>query len=165
MSKIGIFYGSTTGNCEAIAQKIKDEIGEGDVHNILDVSAEEITGYDLLLLGSSTWGYGDLQDDWYSGLQKISKLDLSGKKIGLFGTGDQMGYPDTFCDAIGLIYEALQSTNAKFIGSFVPEGYDYTGSKAEADGEFLGLAIDEDNQPELTDERIQAWVRLIQSEM
>lgn len=161
----GIFYGSTTGSTEAVAQDIAKQLGiaEGDLHNVANASADETEKYDLLLLGSSTWGCGDLQDDWYGFLDQLKSRNLQGKKVALFGCGDSGSYPDTFCDAIGLIYEALQATGCTFVGSFDPQGYGPTSSLVCADGRFLGLAIDE-SAPEKTDDRVAAWCQQLKSE-
>lgn len=106
----GIFYGSTTGSTEAVAQDIARLLGvaESDLHNVADTPADEADKYDLLLFGSPTWGCGELQDDWYGFLEDLKKRDLRGKQVALFGCGDSGCYPDTFCDAIGLLYEGLQ---------------------------------------------------------
>lgn len=108
----GIFFGSTMGTTEAVAADIAKQLGvaDADVHNVADTPAGEVQKYDLLVLGSSTWGAGELQDDWYGFLDQLKAQDLSGKKVALFGCGDSGSYPDTFCDAVGLIYDGLQQS-------------------------------------------------------
>lgn len=159
------FYGSTTGSTEAVAQDIARLLGvaENDLHNVADTPADEADKYDLLLLGSPTWGCGELQDDWYGFLEDLKKRDLRGKQVALFGCGDSGCYPDTFCDAIGLLYEGLQGCGCTFIGSFEPQGYAATSSLVCSEGRFLGLAIDE-SAPEKTDARVAAWCRQLVSE-
>ena len=105
--KIGIFYGSSTGTTQSLAEQIalKTGVSKADTHDVADAAPDTIDGYDCLLLGSSTWGDGDLQDDWYGFLDKIKTRDLSGKTVALFGCGDSESYPDTFCNALGTIYE------------------------------------------------------------
>lgn len=154
----GIFYGSTTGTTEAVAEDIAKQLGieSSDIHNVADVSADEVNKYDLLLLGSSTWGCGELQDDWYGFLDALKAKDLVGKRVALFGCGDSGSYPDTFCDALGLIFEGLQATGCTFIGAVEPEGYEVTDSLIFNEGQLVGLAIDE-SDPGKTDERIAAW--------
>ena len=161
----GIFYGSTTGSTEAVAQDIAKQLGiaDADVHNVADASADETDKYDLLVLGSPTWGNGDLQDDWYGFLDRLKTRDLTGRKVALFGCGDSGSYPDTFCDAVGLLYEELQPTGCIFVGSYEPAGYDVTDSLVCADGRFVGLAIDE-SAPDKTEERVAAWCRLLRTE-
>ena len=162
MSSIGIFYGSSTGNTKAVAEKIKSKLKNADLKDISAVSKEDISAYDIIILGASTWGLGDLQDDWEGMIDGFKALDLEGKKIAFFGTGDQEGYPDTFCDAVGLMYDAVKETKASCIGSWSPEGYSFDASKALAgDDTQIGLLIDEDNQGDLTDERIEKWVSIL----
>ncbi|WP_319475800.1 flavodoxin FldA [Marispirochaeta aestuarii] len=162
MASIGIFYGSSTGNTEAAANIIQSRLEKADVKNIAGISSmDELTKYDLLILGSSTWGLGDLQDDWEVQINNLKKLDLSGKKVAFFGTGDQASYPDTFVDAMGILYDAAAETNASLIGAWPVDGYEHTESLAVRNGKFVGLALDEDNQADLTGERITGWVELI----
>lgn len=158
----GIFYGSTTGTTEAVAQGIAMElnIADKDIHNVADADVSEVDAYDMLLLGSSTWGCGELQDDWSVFIESLKTKDLSGKKVALFGCGDAGCYPDTFCDAIGLIYEELQGTGCTFVGEYAPEGYDAVNSLVCKDGKFIGLAIDESN-PDATDTRVAQWCNLL----
>lgn len=156
----GIFFGSTTGTTEALAEQIAGKLGVAgsDVHNVSDASADQAAGYDTLLLGSSTWGLGELQDDWYDFLDSLKTKNLSGKKVALFGTGDAESYPDTFCDAMGIIKEELAATGCTFVGAFDQAGYPYTDSKAFEGGKVIGLAADETNEPDKTEERLNAWV-------
>lgn len=160
----GIFYGSTTGTTEAVAEDIAKlmRVTAADVHNVADASADETDKYDLLLLGSSTWGCGELQDDWYGFLDALKAKDLAGKRVALFGCGDSGSYPDTFCDALGLIYEGLQATGCTFVGDYVPEGYDVADSLVCNEGKFVGLAIDE-SDPGKTDARIASWCLSLQN--
>ena len=93
--KILVIYGSTTGTTEGVAEQIADKLGATAV-NVADVTDEQIAGADNLILGSSTWGAGELQDDWYDGLEKLKAADLSGKTVAIFGVGDSASYSDTF---------------------------------------------------------------------
>lgn len=164
MSKVGIFYGTTTGVTEDIAHRIADKIDGADIFNI-DGNEDKLNDYDVLLLGASTWGFGDLQDDWQTVLDELSNLNLQGKKVGYFGTGDQGTFADTFIDALGIINDEIKKTGATIIGQTSTEGYEFSESRAVVDGKFLGLVVDEINQPDLTDERIDAWVEEIQKEL
>lgn len=163
MKKIGIFYGSSTGTTEGIAQRIAEKLGvdASDVHDVASASASDVAPYDLLILGSSTWGAGDLQDDWEGFLGNLKQENLAGKEIALFGCGDSASFGDTFCDAIGTIYNELQGTGAKFIGAVPTDGYTFDSSTAVVDGKFVGLALDEMNEDDKTDERIDAWVKTL----
>ena len=119
MKTIGIFYGSSTGTTEGIAKRIAEKLGveDKDIHDVSNASPADVAPYEILLLGCSTWGAGDLQDDWDSYLGKLKKLDLSEKTVALFGCGDSASFSDTFCDAIGTIYSDLRNTGCKFIGA------------------------------------------------
>ena len=160
MGKTAIIYGSTTGTTEDIAGRIasKLNIAQGDIYEISKVTADTVAGYDTLLLGSSTWGSGDLQDDWYDGIETLKGADLAGKKIALFGCGDSSSYSATFCSALGTIYNDLKDSGATFVGSVDPSDYTSDGSDAVGDGQFVGLPIDEVNESDKTDERISNWV-------
>ncbi len=159
MSSVKVFYGSTTGATEAAAEAIAAAFGVSAV-NISSASAADLDA-DLLILGSSTWGMGELQDDWYSGLEVVGSADLTGKKVAVFGCGDQNGFSDTYCDALGLIAAKAIERGATIVGETSTEGYQHSGSAAEADGKFCGLALDNDNESEKTDERIAAWVEVL----
>ena len=120
----GIFYGSSTGNTADLAKEIagKLDVNSSDVYDVASASVGQADGYDCILLGSSTWGMGELQDDWYGFLDQLKKKDLSGKKVGLFGCGDSASYPDTFCAALGIIHEELENTGCAFIGEIDAAG-------------------------------------------
>lgn len=167
MKKIGIFYGSTTGTTEEVAKKIGEKLGvaSGDINNVASTAPSKVSDYDVLLLGSSTWGAGELQDDWYDFLNGLQALSLEGKEVAVFGCGDE-NMSDTFCNAVGIIYERLQPTGARFIGDFPTAGYSFDESKAdEGDGKAVGLLIDETNHPELTDRKISEWCDEIKAQM
>jgi flavodoxin I len=165
MGKIGVFYGSTTGNTADAAKEIQAQLGDADIFDISATPVSKLNEYDVLVLGSSTWGEGDIQDDWEPVLGDLGKLDLAGKKVALFGTGDQIMYEDTYCDAMGILYETLQNSHAEFVGIWPTEGYEHSDSRAVVDGKFVGLALDEDNQNDLTADRIREWVAKLKTEL
>lgn len=164
--RIGIFFGSTTGTTAGVAAKIAKAMGvaDADVHDVAKSEPSDVAPYDVLLLGSSTWGSGELQDDWYDFIAGLSALDLKGKKIALFGCGDET-MSDTFCGAVGILYEKLQGSGADFIGYFNTDGYAYDHTPAEIDGTIVGLLIDEVNHPDLTDSKIKEWTDLLKKEI
>lgn len=157
MSKIGIFYGTTTGVTEDIANRISEKLDGSEVLNITG-NLDKMKDYDLIIMGTSTWGYGDLQDDWLDVLDDLASLDLSGKKVAYVGVGDQTSFSDTFIDGIGIIHEKIRDNGVTLIGETSTEGYTFDDSKGVEDGKFLGLAIDEVNQSELTDGRVEKWI-------
>ncbi|MDD6209437.1 MAG: flavodoxin [Bacteroidales bacterium] len=164
--KIGIFFGSTTGTTENLAKQIAEklEISSEHVHDIANTSPNIVNEYGILLLGSSTWGDGELQDDWYDFLPKLKTEDLTGKQIALFGCGDANSYPDTFCDAMAIIYKELSASGCKFIGAYTPDDYSITDSNINIAGKFIGLAIDDVNESNLTDQRITKWIEILKKE-
>uniref|UniRef100_UPI0040487B35 flavodoxin n=1 Tax=Aliarcobacter sp. TaxID=2321116 RepID=UPI0040487B35 len=153
-----IFFASSTGNSEEIANKIASKLGDIEVFDLANTKIDKINDYDKIILGGSTWGDGELNDDWEDVWGDFCNLDLSNKTIALFGLGDQESYSDEFCSALGIIYEQVKSTNAKIIGFTSTQGYYHDASKAQIEDNFVGLIIDEDNQSDLTDERIENWV-------
>lgn len=160
MKKIGVFYGSSTGNTEAIAKTIAKRL-DADCYNVANKPANEIQQYSSLILGTSTWGVGDLQDDWERFIGELTKADLTGKKVALFGLGDSDTYPDNFVDGLGLIYEAIKSKGCTFIGAVETDGYNFSESRAVVEDHFVGLPLDEDNESKLTRARLDKWLEEI----
>ena len=76
MKKTGVFYGSSTGTCEELANQIAEKLGVSstDVHSVDKMTADKIKEYEVLVLGTSTWGDGELQDDWYDGVKVLKSL-------------------------------------------------------------------------------------------
>ncbi|WP_008319158.1 flavodoxin FldA [Leptolyngbya sp. PCC 6406] len=161
MAKIGLFYGSTSSKTADVAEQIQSALGGEavvDLYDIADVEVQQLAEYDYLLIGCPTWNIGDLQSDWEGVFDDLDEVGFEGKTVAYFGTGDQVGYADNFMDAIGLLEEKISSLGAKTIGYWPLTGYDFNESRAVRDGKFCGLALDEDNEPEKTSERIQTWV-------
>ena len=167
MEKIGLFYGSDTGNTENIALKIREKISKENVYiiDMYDATIEEFAKYDKIILGLSTWHDGQLQSDWDTFFEEFKEVDFTGKTVALFGLGDQYVYCDYFIDGVGIIGEVVLKNGGAIVGKWPTEGYEHTDSKAELEeGTFLGLALDEDNQFNQTDERVDAWVEQIKKE-
>jgi flavodoxin I len=164
--KIGLFYGSDTGKTKEIAEKIADLVGTEniDLYNLADTKPNKILDYEYLILGAPTWYDGELQADWETNLPALQNLDFSGKKVAIYGLGDQYGYAEYYLDAVGTIADVLQAKGASLHGLWTTEGYEHTASKGEKNGYFLGLALDEDNQSELTEERLNAWLAQVWEE-
>jgi flavodoxin I len=154
-----IIFGSSTGDTENVATRIAEkQKDETKIINVNDMTPEVFEDCGLILLGSSTWGDGELQDDWEAKIDILKAVDLSGKRVGFFGCGDQEMYSDTFVNAIGILYEAVKDSNGEIVGSWPTDGYSFSESAAVIDGKFIGLALDENNQSELTESRISEWV-------
>ena len=133
-------------------------MGVDNVINVPDLDDRVIANHDNLILGTSTWGAGEVQDDWYDGLKVIKNADLSGKIVALFGCGDSESYPDTFVGGMLEIYNAVKQAGANVIGAVATDGYTFDDSESVVDGKFVGLALDEVNEDSKTDERIDNWV-------
>ena len=163
MPKIGLFYASSAGNTEETAKLIKEKMSTFDIDlkNISDCVDNAMKEYDLLIFGVSTWGEGDLQDDWEDYLANLNEENLLNKTVAIFGLGDQENYCDSFLDAMGTIYDKVVESGATVVGSWPTDGYDFSGSTAVRDEEFVGLGVDQDNQNELTYERVSQWIELI----
>ncbi|ENA2871825.1 flavodoxin FldA [Campylobacter upsaliensis] len=156
---VAVIYGSAMGNTESAANIIADKLGISDVLNIADISADKINSYDKLICGTSTWGSGDLQDDW-DGFD-FSGLSLSGKVVAVFGMGDSESYSDTYCGGMGKLAQNLKDAGATLVGEVSTDGYNFEASDAVVDGKFVGLALDNDNQEDQTEARIDAWIAQI----
>ena len=163
MNKTAIFYGSSTGNTASAAKQIAKML-DADIFDVADNPIDQLEKYKNLVFGASTLGIGDLQDDWENFIPKLLKADLSGKVIALFGLGDADAYPDTFVDGIGTIYQAIQNKGCKIVGFVDTTEYDYEASTAEIDGKFVGLPLDEDNENDLTNERLEKWIERLKNE-
>lgn len=168
MARIGIFFGTDTGRTRLLAKQIARKLGDAaDAPvNVGRTSVEDFLAYEALILGSPTLGAGELpglstglsQPSWEEFLPQLADADLSGKRIAIYGLGDQKKYPDEFVDAIGLIHDVLLARGARVIGHWPVEGYEFTASRAVDGNHFLGLAIDQINQPLLTEARVDAWL-------
>ncbi|MDT9587266.1 MAG: flavodoxin FldA [Candidatus Arsenophonus melophagi] len=169
MATIGIFFGSDTGNTENIAKIIQKKLGGSNIatiHDIAKSSKEDIEAFDILLFGIPTWYYGEAQCDWDDFFPTLQEIDFKGKTVAIFGCGDQEDYTEYFCDAMGTIKDIIQLQGASIIGKWPTEGYYFEASKGlDDDNNFIGLAIDEDRQPELTHERVECWVQQIVKEL
>lgn len=166
MAKIGVFYGSSTGTTADVASRIAKSLGvnDSDVHDVAQSAAADLENYDVLVLGTSTWGSGELQDDWAEFIGGVESLNLAGKKIALFGCGDE-SMSDTFCNGVGELYTRLQKTGATFIAPFPADVYNFDESASVVDGKGVGLLLDETNESDKTDERIAEWTALVKKDI
>jgi len=144
----------------ALQGKIAARLGVEAV-NVQDFTQDNIDANDNLIIGTSTWGAGELQDDWYDGVETLKGADLSGKTVAVFGCGDSASYSDTFCGAMAELYNAAKEAGATLVGEVSIDGYTFDDSDAVVDGKFVGLALDDINEDDKTDERIDAWVEAI----
>ena len=171
MKKIALVYWPKRGNVEKSAQKIARQFGEipVDVFTISQVDVSTLPDYDLLIFGGSTVGADNWKDThtskWYSFFKELKNINLSGKTAAIYGLGDQVLYPENFVDGILIIRDELVAAGANIVGAWPVDGYEHTDSKSIEDGQFIGLALDDDHQAELSDERIKAWVEIIKGSL
>lgn len=171
MIRIALFYGSTTCYTEIAAEKIRDyfaatEAAELVLHDLSDDPVALMADYEFLILGIPTWDYGELQEDWEDAWADLAELDLSGKRVALYGCGDQVGYPEWFQDAMGYLHDQVVEQGADIYGHWPAEGYEFTSSMALTPDKshFVGLALDEENEFEESEQRIQHWCEQLLAE-
>lgn len=157
MKPTAVIYGSSTGTCQAIAETIANKLGLKAI-NVTDISDSLLAANDNLLLGTSTWGAGELQDDWQDGLKILRAANLNGKTVAIFGCGDSESYPDTFCSAMRELYDTAKEAGANVLPGVDAGDYQYEDSEAVIDGHFVGLAIDDMNESDKTEARVNAWL-------
>lgn len=175
MANIGIFFGSDTGKTRKIAKLIQQKLGEvADAPvNINRTSLETFLSYPVLVLGTPTLGDGQLpgvdagceSESWGEFIEKLDDANLSGKIVALFGLGDQQGYPDNFVSALRPLYDTVVRCGAQVVGLWPSDGYDFSSSAALEAGQFVGLVLDQDNQFDLTEERVEVWLEQIKPQI
>ena len=166
MGKTVLFYSFNSTKTAKIAGIIHNAFTGVDIQlvNVEEVKTEQFHDFDNLIIGVPTWFDGELPNYWDELLPALEDLDFSKQKIAVFGLGDQKGYPENFCDGIGLMAEFFESKGAAIVGEFPLEGYTFESSKAVKNGQFVGLPLDQENQARLTSGRIEQWVLLLKKE-
>lgn len=164
MNKIAILYGTSGGSVESVAKQVQDLFeGSADIYNVLDVTISEIQDYQYLIVGTSTTGIGDLQDDWEGFLPSFAKIDFTGKKVAIFALGDSASYSTSFAESMRVVYDEIHD-KVEIVGRVPDVGYTYDDSTAVEDGVWFGLPLDEDNEYDLTEERLVKWVEQLKKE-
>lgn len=166
MQKTAIVYSYNTKKTGKIAERIKEAWGEEQVEmvNAEELTEEKFLGFEQLILGVPTWFDGELPNYWDEFVPALEDMDLKGKKIALFGLGDQKGYPENFLDGVGIMAEILEEQGATLVGFTSTEGYEFESSRAQRGDHFAGLAIDYENQGSMNKERVAAWVEQLRKE-
>ncbi len=167
MSKTVIIYSFHTLKSKKVAEKIIEAFG---TENIQAINAEELTRQifeenDHFILSAPTWFDGELPNYWDEFIPELEEMDLTNKTFAVFGLGDQKGYPENFCDAIGILVEVLEKCGANIVGKIPAVGYTFESSKAQRGEIFVGLSLDQENQGRLTNERVEKWVDQLKKEM
>lgn len=161
MLRTVIIYGSTTRYTEMVAARIIEQPGfeNVDLFDIEDITLQAMLDYDFLIFGLPTWDYGEIQSSWQNVWEQLDTLDFSGKIVAFFGLGDQLGYSEWFVDAMGMLHDKIISKGAFAIGEWPVDGYTFNTDISLTNNKthFVGLAIDEVNQSNLTESRISQW--------
>lgn len=166
MKKIGLFYGTSTTKTAKIAKKITAafEDAKVDIRPVEDVWEKDFQEFENIIVGVSTWFDGELPTYWDEVKPELESLKLKGKKVAIFGLGDQVKYPENFVDGMGILAETFESAGATLVGFTSAEGYNFEHSRALKNGKFVGLAIDIENQHSKTEKRVKDWVEQLQKE-
>jgi flavodoxin I len=172
MTTVGIFFGTDTGNTRRIAKDVATALGSAIAAkpvNIRNASVDDLLAYDLLILGTPTYGEGALPglstgnatESWEEFLPKLVGHDFTGKKVAIYGLGNQKSYPNKFADAMFYLYEQFKQCNATLIGEWATDGYNFKNSKAVIDGRFVGLVLDQENQKDCSADRLASWLKML----
>jgi len=166
MNKTAIIYSFNTKKTGKIATRIQEGFNDPAIEMI---NAEEITedlfrSFDQIIMGVPTWFDGELPNYWDEFVPALEEMDLKNKKIALFGLGDQKGYAENFLDGVGIMAEILEAQGAVLVGFTSTEGYEFESSRAERNDQFVGLAIDYENQGSMNKERVSAWIEKLKKE-
>lgn len=165
MKNTGLFYSADTVKTASVAKKIADAFGsEIKVVDAGTAQTADFEAFDNLIVGTSTWFDGELPGYWDETLPGFAGADMKGKKVAIFGLGDQAGYPENFVDGVGILADAFEAAGATIVGYTEPQGYEFSGSLALKDGKFRGLVLDLENQPDKTDERLNNWIEQLKRE-
>ena len=159
MEKIGIFYGSNTGKTAAVAEEIEFNLRK-DNYEVINVAdgIETMKDFKNLILSTPTYGVGEVQEDWANVMPQFEKIDFTGKRVAVAGLGNQFAFGESFVGGMRVLYDAVVKNGGEVIGFTSNEGYHYEESEAVIDNQFVGLAIDENNQDDETPERVMDWV-------
>ena len=174
MSKIGIFFGTDTGTTRLIAKKMFNKIGSelaSKPLNVNRVDPGDIEKYDALILGTPSYGVDQLPGistgikagSWEEFLPKLNNIDFSSKRIALYGLGNQEKYAERFADSMIHLYTFFIERGAEIVGLWDPDGYNFIHSQSIVDKKFVGLVLDQQTQPLLTEQRIEEWLGVVTS--
>jgi flavodoxin I len=166
MNKTAIIYSFNTVKTSKIAEKIKEAFNSDEIEmlNAEEITLDKFLAFNNLILGVPTWFDGELPNYWDEFVPDIEEMDLTGRKIAIFGLGDQKNYGENFIDGVGILGELLEERGAKLVGFSSIEGYSFEKSRALRGDKFIGLAIDYENQGSKNKERVTQWVEQLITE-
>ena len=167
MNKIAIIYSFNSHKTAQVAKKIEEAFDSKAVEkvNVEEINEKSFMQYDAMIVGVPTWFDGELPNYWDEFIPAMEELKLKGKSFAIFGLGDQKGYPENFCDGVGIMAELLQGLGGKVQGLTSNEGYEFERSRALKDEKtFYGLLLDQENQGRQTNKRVENWVAQLKKE-
>jgi flavodoxin I len=165
---IGVFFCTRTGNTQEVAELVGEKVGVVPINLGETAILGDLNRYDGLIIGAPTWNTGAHKKRSGTSLDgcldEIRELEMGGKPVAVFGCGDSFEWSSNFCDAIEEIHSAFHAAGAKMIGYVDASAYQHVESRSEVDGKFLGLPLDQENQIDLTEGRVEAWIRQLKAE-
>jgi len=173
-NKILIVYGTSTGSTETVADMIAAEFGndaEGpiEIDGIHGSLAKKFADFDAIIVGTPTWNTGADTERSGTGWDEIyydemQDLNISGKKVAVFGLGDQISYSENYADASGELHDVFKGLGCEMMGYTSYEGYEHESSKAVRGDKFCGLLCDMVNEDDLSEGRVKNWVSQLKAE-
>ncbi len=165
MDKIGLIYSFNTHKTSQAADKIANEFGNGiEKVNAETLTEEQFLSFKKIIIGVPTWFDGELPNYWDEFVPAIEDMKLKGKKIAIFGNGNQKGYPENFVDGIGIMAKLLEDRGAKIVGFTSINGYEFESSRAVQGDQFAGLALDFENHSSQVNSKVKKWVEQLKKE-
>ena len=168
---VGIYFATTTGKTEDIAERLHDILPSAESpKDLADVSdVNEFTSLDGIICGIPTWNTGADSERsgtaWDTLLEDIGSLNLNGKKVAIFGLGDSSTYTENFCDAMEELHSYFVKAGASMVGYVSNSDYTFEESKSVIGDSFCGLPLDEDSESDMSDDRLVNWSKQLKNEM
>ncbi|MCC2929659.1 MULTISPECIES: flavodoxin [Bacillus] len=139
MGKILLVYATMSGNTEAMADLIEKGLQEAEAEvdrfEAMDIDdAELFNDYEHIILGTYTWGDGDLPDEFLDLAEEMDALDFTGKTCAVFGSGDT-AY-EFFCGAVDTLEEKIKDRGGEIVLPSVKVEMNPEGEEEEALKEF-----------------------------
>jgi len=171
MNKVLLVYWPEKGNVEQVSGKISAKLNDCIVvtKSIVNVTQDDLKESDNWIVGGSTvgshiWEDADDSNKWFEFFKLIDDIEKTNKVVAFYGLGDQILYPHHFVDGLAVLQEEFEKRNIKIVGHWPTEGYKFYDSEGMKDDMFFGLPLNEDHEPELTNERLDKWLSLIRKD-
>ncbi len=169
MNKTALLYSPEGGNVNRVTIKLGEIIGNEkvDIIPVRKVVKGELDKYKQIIFVGSTvgadhWSNETIEDEWQEFFLKRDEISFENKKLAIVGLGNSVLYPEHFADGMAHLHNKITKKNGKIYGFVDAKDYTFTDSEAvNSDGFFCGLAIDEDNEEELTTERLEKWISVL----